>query len=280
MTKPPVAQPEQTTAPEPQPVAPTTKPQGQLSGIMIGIMLTFILLALGVVGYLFGSKKITIQTQPTACTTDAKICPDGTSVGRRPPSCEFDPCPTKIVSTSTPSAVSTLAPNPNGNTFYSSAKGVGFYYADKMFGGNEVVVVKEESNKIIVYPQNPSGAAGGQYVEIFTKTTADTLAQAIKKQFLSNIPETDCFVKKQISTDPNIEKATISYPIPADATEPNFTYGEKCPQGYSESNGMAYFWFDTRFPNRYYYFSIGQYGIQAYNGKESPLWQDTFQVLQ
>ncbi len=28
-----------------------------------------------------------------ACTMDAKICPDGTSVGRIPPNCDFAPCP-------------------------------------------------------------------------------------------------------------------------------------------------------------------------------------------
>ena len=27
------------------------------------------------------------------CTADAKICPDGSGVGRVPPSCEFAPCP-------------------------------------------------------------------------------------------------------------------------------------------------------------------------------------------
>lgn len=30
----------------------------------------------------------------TACTMEAKICPDGSSVGRVPPNCEFAPCPT------------------------------------------------------------------------------------------------------------------------------------------------------------------------------------------
>lgn len=29
----------------------------------------------------------------TVCTEDAKLCPDGSSVGRVPPSCEFAPCP-------------------------------------------------------------------------------------------------------------------------------------------------------------------------------------------
>jgi hypothetical protein len=28
-----------------------------------------------------------------ACTMEVKICPDGTAVGRQPPTCEFAPCP-------------------------------------------------------------------------------------------------------------------------------------------------------------------------------------------
>ena len=31
--------------------------------------------------------------EPVACTMDAKLCPDGSSVGRQPPNCEFAPCP-------------------------------------------------------------------------------------------------------------------------------------------------------------------------------------------
>lgn len=31
--------------------------------------------------------------QGQACTMDAKICPDGTSVGRSGPNCVFAPCP-------------------------------------------------------------------------------------------------------------------------------------------------------------------------------------------
>lgn len=31
--------------------------------------------------------------QPVFCTLDAKICPDGTAVGRTGPNCEFAPCP-------------------------------------------------------------------------------------------------------------------------------------------------------------------------------------------
>ncbi len=47
-----------------------------------------ILLIIGLV--LFGC----MQQEPVACTADAKICPDGSAVGRNPENnCEFDPCP-------------------------------------------------------------------------------------------------------------------------------------------------------------------------------------------
>jgi len=32
--------------------------------------------------------------EPVGCTLEAKICPDGSAVGRVPPDCEFAPCPT------------------------------------------------------------------------------------------------------------------------------------------------------------------------------------------
>jgi hypothetical protein len=31
--------------------------------------------------------------EPVACTMDAKVCPDGSAVGREGPNCEFAPCP-------------------------------------------------------------------------------------------------------------------------------------------------------------------------------------------
>jgi hypothetical protein len=33
------------------------------------------------------------QPDPVACTLDAKVCPDGSAVGRIPPNCDFAPCP-------------------------------------------------------------------------------------------------------------------------------------------------------------------------------------------
>lgn len=40
-------------------------------------------------------KKDSVGTpeEGVACTMDAKVCPDGSAVGRIPPDCEFAPCP-------------------------------------------------------------------------------------------------------------------------------------------------------------------------------------------
>ena len=35
----------------------------------------------------------TAQADSVMCTMDAKLCPDGSSVGRTGPDCEFAPCP-------------------------------------------------------------------------------------------------------------------------------------------------------------------------------------------
>lgn len=54
-------------------------------------------------GYLAISKfypKLTpdssTNTGAVACTMEAKICPDGTAVGRQGPNCEFAACPTAV----------------------------------------------------------------------------------------------------------------------------------------------------------------------------------------
>ncbi|HBB04739.1 TPA: hypothetical protein DCZ39_07795 [Patescibacteria group bacterium] len=42
------------------------------------------------------------NTLPQGCTEEAKICPDGSAVGRAGPNCEFSPCPIVNVATVPP----------------------------------------------------------------------------------------------------------------------------------------------------------------------------------
>lgn len=60
----------------------------------------FWLLLLFVLGVLWYLSKNTNQDMPgdkinegIACTMEAKMCPDGSYVGRSGPNCEFSPCP-------------------------------------------------------------------------------------------------------------------------------------------------------------------------------------------
>lgn len=74
--------------------------------IIVGIL---VLISLGAGGYYFYNQQQSLvveeqilvpPAQPSAsipvmraCTLEAKLCPDGSSVGRTGPNCEFAPCP-------------------------------------------------------------------------------------------------------------------------------------------------------------------------------------------
>ncbi len=45
------------------------------------------------------SNGLTGNNNVANCTQEAKICPDGTPVGRVPPDCQFEPCPTDSTTT-------------------------------------------------------------------------------------------------------------------------------------------------------------------------------------
>ncbi|MBP9771865.1 MAG: hypothetical protein KBD16_03005 [Candidatus Pacebacteria bacterium] len=59
------------------------------------LILGIIVLIIVIVGLVFAAKKTEAPIIPgdVACTEEAKICPDGSSVGRTGPNCEFAPCP-------------------------------------------------------------------------------------------------------------------------------------------------------------------------------------------
>ena len=62
------------------------------------LVIAVIVLVLGAAGMLwfhFNSKDSV--GEPVACTMEAKICPDGSAVGRQGPRCEFAVCPTSTI---------------------------------------------------------------------------------------------------------------------------------------------------------------------------------------
>ena len=59
--------------------------------LIIGVAVAFLFLISLAGAYLLLQNNANKQV---ACTQEAKICPDGSSVGRTGPACEFSPCPT------------------------------------------------------------------------------------------------------------------------------------------------------------------------------------------
>lgn len=63
-------------------------------------LVTFILALLVVgVGIVVGVQLFKERPQEIACTLEAKLCPDGSAVGRTGPRCEFAPCPAEGLKT-------------------------------------------------------------------------------------------------------------------------------------------------------------------------------------
>ena len=59
---------------------------------LIPIIIVLVLVA-GGVGYFVVNQQTVSPPTPVACTLEAKLCPDGSSVGRTGPNCEFTECP-------------------------------------------------------------------------------------------------------------------------------------------------------------------------------------------
>jgi hypothetical protein len=55
------------------------------------------------------------QPKPVACTMEAKMCPDGSYVGRTGPNCEFEACPINPNDTTSKEVVSTMKIGENKN---------------------------------------------------------------------------------------------------------------------------------------------------------------------
>lgn len=89
------------------------------SPLMIIAIILALVAVLAVVAYVLGAKLLSPSPKPIACTSEAKICPDGSSVGRVGPNCEFATCPIStptatpienLLPTASPSASPTVAP--------------------------------------------------------------------------------------------------------------------------------------------------------------------------
>ncbi|HPI67409.1 MAG TPA: DUF333 domain-containing protein [bacterium] len=219
----------------------------------------------------------TKDSRPNACTLEAKICPDGTSVGRSGPNCEFAVCPQENKNTETNlSDIFELNKKESGTKiYYSQNLGIGFTYLDH--ADRKPVVIIEKDNKISVDDQS---------IEVFEKDPVASLEQAIKDKFLKGYNPADCFVKMQEKSEQvlaNYMVAVISYPPADNPDDPWWQNSEKCPKNYSATNGIQYFLMNREVPDRFLFVKVGQYSA-ASDGTPSTAdsgfnWTNSIRVL-
>ena len=77
-----------------------------MKNVLTGIAV-LIVVAAGIFGY-FAITNRAIAPASLACTQEAKVCPDGSSVGRSGPNCDFAECPKAGVVVETESTVAVL----------------------------------------------------------------------------------------------------------------------------------------------------------------------------
>ena len=125
--------------------------------IVIFVIIVVIILAIG--GYFIFNN----QQKPIACTMEAKLCPDGSSVGRVGPKCEFAACPDSTIGWKTYTSADLSFEFKYPTTFntkyasFSSAPGA--------------VVVKQEDN--------PSGSCYVPPIEVPTKTQRNVVINGL-----------------------------------------------------------------------------------------------------
>ncbi len=114
-------------------------------GIIIAIIL---ILVIG--GFFYFQSKT-----PTACTMEAKQCPDGSYVSRVAPNCEFAECGSGELTRIVPSSVS---PNSQFTVTYSSNRQgkYGVIIVDSVSGGCKFQSGKTEYKNVIISENGPT----------------------------------------------------------------------------------------------------------------------------
>lgn len=141
------------------------------------------------------------------------------------------------------------------------------------------VVVEEKENKVYVRPNDAGWSSGeGQSVEVFKKNPKTPINKAIAEMAIADKDPRECFVMVYSGDKEGIFTGNIIYPDIAEMgqDEPSFA-NARCGK-YQTTNGLVYFYYDMKYPDRFYFFNIGQYILESGDVKNTA-WQDTFEVV-
>jgi hypothetical protein len=157
-------------------------------------VLVIVLLVAILAGFVVYTKS---AVAPVACTMDAKICPDGSTVGRTGPNCEFAECPepspeNDLIRVTSPTANSSVA---SPVAIMGTARGMWFFE-----GSFPISIVNWDG---LIIGEGVATAQGEWMTEDFVPFTASITytidpqtpynrgALILKKDNPSNLPEND-----------------------------------------------------------------------------------------
>jgi len=157
--------------------------------------------------------------------------------------------------------------------------GISFLYLDLDYDGKNKIVTKEMGNRVYIYAEAYTYDTG-QFIEIFEKPSSLSLEETLKKTFLENYSTNDCIaITETTSSSYPTSYVQANIKVPGEFTDlvGMQSKWQKCPNTYTQTNGMSFFLMDQNHPRKFAFFSIGQYGIAA--DKKDTLWQDTIKFL-
>ncbi|KKS26228.1 MAG: hypothetical protein UU87_C0003G0148 [Parcubacteria group bacterium GW2011_GWA2_42_11] len=239
--------------------------------LVLSIVLGILFLAAGTVSAYYWFVQNYTQK---ACTMEAKICPDGSSVGRTGANCEFAACPSV-----SPQKITDIDCGA-AEKYLDKDLGIAFCYP-KMLADKQVQILKEGNNIYV-------GGKNGQYLKVLSKDPNLSAEEGIGKAILTGYPAEDCFINNRTNEQyikdnfPNgyYYISPVDYPNIAKGDEPFWIGSGKCPNEYAKTNGIRYFLGDENHPDKFLFFSIGQYGIPLdENNNDSKLWQSTVRFI-
>jgi hypothetical protein len=147
-----------------------------------GFGLIIVLIAVAALGVLvFGgwyARQSGLLLQPKACTQEAKLCPDGTAVGRTGADCEFAKCPEVVTATST-------ADTSNWKTYRNDKYGFEFKYSKDATvtaqdnGNGFKINVKQGQSTLYIMANLSQGKSLDEITSDYRSTTLRAIRQGV-----------------------------------------------------------------------------------------------------
>lgn len=158
---------------------------------------------------------------------------------------------TKSIINPTSRIFHTFAEQENIGVYISPELGITFEYVYE--GGVDSVTIKEDANSITVNDSTK--------ITIFNKDPNLSLKEAIEKQILKGYDPSKCWVVLNPIKNVSLlgyESARIEFPDVTDINLPWWHNAKNCPSELTSTNGVSYYLYDSKNPDRFAFVNKGQ----------------------